>query len=436
MIHRRHPFFRALTLGTLAAFLGGCLTTNLPPISAVGSGFTPLADEVELWSDARAEEENLLEHVQLYDDPQLERYLDNVVAHLTPTGMAANPELQYKVRVLEDPTLNAFAYPHGNLYVHTGLLARMENEDQLATVLAHEMTHVENRHMLRYRRGVQNRQNAIFAVAIAASIWASVEEDRALSKGHWGKANEIDFIFDVVVGLGLQLALVAAVNGYGRNLEDEADQGGFVKMRNSGYELSQAPRVYEILQDGHGESSSLEVFFFGSHPNLSKRVENARLWIGNNQASSGYRDGGPIAQGTDFAQLLRPVLRDDARMNLEEGRLGIAEDELQRALALDPNDSEVHYLIALAKSARAQQAPEQEGSLRLEAKRELERAIELDASKAEYWRELGDLTYAERDYRRACQAYERFLDLDPDSEDAGSIEDTLHGLRNNEGVCP
>lgn len=431
--HRRNPIFRAVALATLGAFLASCATTRLPPISASGSAFTPEPDEIELWGDSRAEEETLLDKVAVYDDPGLESYLAAIVARLNPPGMAANPELELEVRVIEDPSLNAFAYPHGSLYVHTGLLARMENEDQLATVLAHEMTHVENRHMLRYRRGAQNRQIAIGAVAVAASIWAASEEIHQLEHGHWGKAAGIGVLSDLVIGLGLQLAILAAVNGYGRELEVEADQGGFGKMRAAGYDLAQAPRVYEILQDDHGDGGQLEVFFFGSHPNLASRVDSARVWLGQNRDAT---PAGPIAAGEAFARKLRAVVRDDARLNIEAGRLGIAEDELRRALALDANDPEVHYLYSLVHLARRQETPERRDQLEAEALRSLERAVELGPEESLYWGELGDLADEEGDYRRACQAFERYLDLDPGAEDAVEVEERLEKLHDSQGRCP
>src|SRR5689334_20514083 len=126
------PIVRPIAVLTLLAFTASCATTQLPPISASGAGFKPLPDEQTLWEESREEEEQLLEKVSLYEDPLLESYLQGVVVRLTPRGMAENPEVHYRVRVVEDPTLNAFAYPHGAIYVHTGLLARIENEDQLA----------------------------------------------------------------------------------------------------------------------------------------------------------------------------------------------------------------------------------------------------------------------------------------------------------------
>ena len=226
---RRPPLFRAVAILTLATFTASCATTRLPPISASGAAFEPLADELALWEESRAEEEKLLAEVRLYEDPLLEDYLEGVITRLNPPPMAANPALSYQVHVVADPTLNAFAYPHGALYVHTGLLARMASEDHVATVLGHEMTHVEYRHMLRYRRAAQNRQIGLTVAAVAAAVVLAGEEGEAYGEGKWRKGATIGVLSDLLIGLGLQLAFLAAVNGYGRDLEQEADYGGFAK---------------------------------------------------------------------------------------------------------------------------------------------------------------------------------------------------------------
>jgi len=265
-------WLRTTAVCTMLALVGSCVSTKLPPISSAGAAFQPLDGERKLWERSREEESKLRKETDLYQDPLLEDYLEQVVAHLNPPGMADNPELSYRVSVLENPTLNAFAFPHGSLYVHTGLLARMENEDQLATVLGHEMTHVENRHMLRHQRSARNKQIGFGVGAVAAAVILAGEEGRAYDEGNWGKAARLDVLGDLMIGLGLQLAFIAAINGYGRDLEREADQGGFEKMSWAGYDIAEAPRVYEALLDDQGERGKTEVFFFGSHPMLTERI--------------------------------------------------------------------------------------------------------------------------------------------------------------------
>jgi predicted Zn-dependent protease len=434
---RRSTPFRATALLTLAALSASCVTTQLPPISASGAGFEPLRDEQRLWDESRAEEDKLLSKVKLYDDPLLTDYLGEVATRLNPPGMAANPEIHYQVRVVEDPTLNAFAYPHGSLYVHTGLLARMENEDQLATVLGHEMTHVENRHMLRWRRSAQNKQIALSVAAVAAAVIVAGEEAEQLGKGHWGKAAAIDVMSQVLIGLGLQLAFLASVNGYGRALEAEADQGGFVKLTAAGYDTAQAPRVYEALLEDRGDPGKVEAFFFGNHPRLAERIASAKGWLAAHPAAPVEAAGGSPADPDLFARRMRPVVRDDARLNLDLGRLELAESELARALAAMPEDPETHFLVARLKLARAGAAPEPEVERALveDARAALAESIRLDPDRPAPHRELGLLLYRGGDFAGACPELRRYVDLAPDADDAPHVRDYLLEL-DRDGHCP
>lgn len=434
-------FRRAVAIVTLALFTASCASTNLPPISATGATFQPLPDELALWEQSRAEEEKLLGEVTLYEDPLLEDYLTGVVMRLNPPQMAANPSIIYKVRVVADPTLNAFAYPHGSLYVHTGLVARMESEDHLATVLGHEMTHVENRHMLRYQRAAQNRQIGFAVASVAAAVVLAGEQGEAYEAGDWSRAATIGVLGDLLIGLGLQLAFLAAVNGYGRDLEQEADYGGFAKLAAAGYDPAVGPEVYQALLDDHGEPASVEGFFFGSHPKLSARVENAKLWLDEHPeaAAAGEGAGGEAATGEatdEFSRRIRPVVRDDAALNLEAGRLMIAEDQLARALEWMPEDPESHLLLGRLRQAQAEVEtdPALAAERLAEAEAALREAIRLDADRPEPHRELGLLLYRAGDRPAACIAFRHYLELAPEGDDAGRFRDYVLELE-RDGVC-
>jgi predicted Zn-dependent protease len=424
-----------VTVVTLSLFVFSCVTTQLPPISSSGAGFEPLKDESELWNQARAEESKLLDEAPIYDDPLLEDYLESVVASLNPSAMAANRSVRYQVRVLEDPTLNAFAYPHGSMYVHTGLLARMENESQLATVLGHEMTHVENRHTVRYHRSARNRQVGFSIAALAAAVILAEEEADAFWAGDYGKAARISVLGQILVGLGLQLAFLASVNGYGRDLEREADFGSFDKMENAGYDLRESPKVYELLQDGHGESGDLETFFFGSHPRLSQRVESAREHLAERPQVFQVPQASDESSLT-FERRIRPVLRDDARMNIELGRYELAAFELDKAIALMPEDADAHLLVGQLKLALADEAldPADEAQLREEAIVSLRESILLSPAQPKAHRELGLIAYRAGDFTTACTRLAAYLDLDADAEDARSIRGYLVELE-RDGHC-
>jgi len=432
---RHTAAFRSVALATLLLIAASCVSTQVPPISSQGGSFKPLRDEQALWDQSRDEEKKLLENVKLYKDPLLDSYLEQVVSHLNPSGMAANPAIRYKVRVVEDPTLNAFAYPHGSLYVHTGLLARMENEDELATVLGHEMTHVENRHMLRYQRSIRNKQIGLSIAALAAAVVIADAEGDALSNGDWGKAATIDVLGNLIVGLGLQLAFLASVNGYGRGLEVEADEGGFVKMAAAGYDLQQAPKVYQALLDDRGEPKKVEAFFFGSHPRLSERVESTRAYVAKHS-------GGPVAESVRqerddaFTRRIRPVVRDDARLNIEMGRLTLAESQLDKVRDWMPEDPETHFLagrLRLAQAA-AEKSPVDQRLRRREAEESFRKSIELDPGRPAPHRELGLLLYERKSLREACVQFRRYTKLAPNADDAGRIRDYVLEME-RDGDC-
>jgi beta-barrel assembly-enhancing protease len=429
---RRSATFRAATLATLLLFAVSCASTQLPPISSQGRSFAPLRDEQALWVQSRAEEEKLLGDVKLYGDPGLDAYLEEVVGRLNPPAMASNPAVRYRVRVIEDPTLNAFAYPHGSIYVHTGLLARMEDEDELATVLGHEMTHVEYRHMLRYQRSEHNKAVGLSVAAITASVLLAVAEGDALDHGQWGKAEVLDVFGNLMVGLGLQLAFQASVNGYGRGLEEEADLGGFGKLAAAGYDLHEAPKVYQALLDDLGEPRKAEAFFFGSHPRLSERIAVTKRYVDQHPGAKLAEDR--VYREDAFARHIRPVVRDDARLNIDMGRLTLAESELKKAREWMPSDPEIHFLRGRLRLAQATgKSPEEARGLRREAEDAFRKAIELDAGRPAPHRELGLLLRDRKDLHGACVQLRRYQKLAPDAEDMEEIEDAVAALERGGG---
>ncbi|MEW5806697.1 MAG: M48 family metalloprotease [Acidobacteriota bacterium] len=409
-------------------FLFSCMPTRVPPISSSGAAFQPEKDEKRLWDESRAEEKKFLEKAEFYKDPLLEDYLNTVALRLEPEGLAAQDQLAIRVRILNDPTLNAFAYPHGTIYVHTGLIARLENEDQIAGVIAHEMTHVENRHMLRYKRSIQNKQIGFMIAAIAGSIWAASEAGHAAEEGHWGKAARISQVADLLLGLGLQLAFIAAINGYGRNLEREADDGALKKMQNFGYNPAQMEKVYSLLLDDHGDGTKLETFFFGNHPQLKERIENTRAYLSSHPEINDVPAKANV-DPQDFQRRVRSLLKDDALLNMNAGRFGIAEDELKRAIAIVPGDPVAHYLLGILYMKKADVKKEEAETLRQNALNFFIEAVQLDPLYADPHRELGLGAYRSGDFPTACGEFKKYIELAPGASDVARMKDYILELK-------
>jgi predicted Zn-dependent protease len=121
--------------------LTACDTTPIRPMQGQEDIHNLTPEEHRLWHSAAELDEQLEKADYLYEDEALRAYIESVMQKLYPEYAGA-----ITVRVVDSPDLNAFALPNGSIYINTGMLTRLENEAQLATVLAHEGVHFTNRH--------------------------------------------------------------------------------------------------------------------------------------------------------------------------------------------------------------------------------------------------------------------------------------------------
>lgn len=409
-----------------ALLLPACASRNVAPIGAGGQPFRPEADERALWSRAEKEEQALLKRTKVYDDPLLEEYLSAITDRLMPEPVRAAGGPGIKVGVIRDPTLNAFAMPNGKIYIHTGLLSRLENEAQLATILGHEMTHVTHRHALRFSRDAQTKQTLYTVGAIAASIGVAVAAGSMAKSGDYVSAAVLSQTANAVLGLGLALATVAAIQGYGRDLEREADQEGMAQLARAGYDPAEAPKVFTLLLDEAGDRGPVETFFFGSHPRLQERIETTTALVKTTYAAA-PTDPPRIRHTEEFELRTRTVVRENAYEDIRMGRFALAQRQLDRVLTVTPRDPIAHVYYGDLHRLRSQRAKSLDDK-KAEAQQALERyerAAELDPMLPDPWRQLGFLYYQQKDKDRAKTAFQKYLALKSDAADAKRIKEYL-----------
>jgi beta-barrel assembly-enhancing protease len=390
-----------------------------------GKPFRPEPDERKLWSDAEKEEEKLAKTGKTYDDPLLEDYLASVAARLVPEEAQQAGAPAPRMALFRDPTLNAFAMPNGKVYIHTGLLSRVENEAQLSMILGHELTHVTNRHALMFNRDAQNKQIWFTALAVAASLGVAVAAGSQQSKGNYVSAEVLRQTSNIFLGLGLQLAFIAAVNGFGRDLEREADREGMERMVQAGYDPREAPRVFALLKDDHGDGSKLENFFFGNHPRLDERIATTEELLKTKYAAT---DTSALVRNSDeFAMRTRTVVRENAALDIRAGRFGLAKSQLDRVLPLAPKDPTTHLYYGDLYRLQAQRAkkPADKPALVAQALEAYERAAALDPTYPDPFRQMGFLYYQSKDPEKAREAFRRYLALKPDATDARRIKEYM-----------
>jgi predicted Zn-dependent protease len=118
---------RYTALVLVLCVVAACASTNLPPIGSSHQPFQLSADGREIWEQSDAEQQKPNRRGRLYQDPRLEEYINDIARRL-PLPQVEEVGIPVRVRIFQDPGLNALAYPNGALSMHTGLLARVELE--------------------------------------------------------------------------------------------------------------------------------------------------------------------------------------------------------------------------------------------------------------------------------------------------------------------
>jgi len=120
----------------VCCLVAGCATPRPLPVAQT---LTASEEEQMLWRRAQEEQDTINGSGMLYQDAEIENYLNQIAENLQTNSIW--PDISFQIKVVKDTNLNAFAFPNGVIYIHTGILARMDNEAQLAALLAHEMVH-------------------------------------------------------------------------------------------------------------------------------------------------------------------------------------------------------------------------------------------------------------------------------------------------------
>ncbi len=363
----------------LVLALAGCATTSLPPLS--GTRLDLQEDEKRIWINAEEGEKQINRSGLVAADADFERYLGEVARKLFPDTPVA-----FRIRVLRDSGMNAFALPNGAIYLHTGLLARMENEAQLAALLGHELTHAVNRHGIRTMRDIKNKAAIFSAVTLG--------------------------------GYGSSLLTLASVTGYERDLEREADREGYRRMVDAGYEPSEAPRIFRILELWIRETGVKDPYFFSSHPKVLERIESFEAL-----AAADPQRGKGVDNREVFVRRTATVVFENAMLDLKGGRYESALRGVDRCIAASPREARGHCLRG--EILRRRNA----GSDIDNAVVSYRQAVAVDAACAEAYRALGLIHFKRAEKEEARRMLEQYLRVSPGASDRAYVEGYLRSLR-------
>jgi predicted Zn-dependent protease len=289
------------------------------------------------------------------DDPDIETYLNQLGGRLV--AVSSDPGMGFYFFPINEPTINAFAMPGGFIGVHTGLILSAQTESELAGVLAHEISHVTQRHIA--RQLFQSKKLSMASmVAMGLALLAARSNPQAAMAGISAS----------------QAGAISAQLAYSRDFEREADRLGFDTLKQGGFDPGGMPGFFERLQSSTRLYENNATAYLRTHPLTVERLSDMQ----NRQQTVSYRQvadsqdfllvrarvralqGRPVDAVRDFETLLREkkyASEGGARYGLavayaRSANWAAAEQELLAVRKLKVSSAMVERLLAEARVAR------------------------------------------------------------------------------------
>ena len=315
--HRPTSFKRQLlAVSLLSATLAGAAPLaqaqqgyQLPDLGSTSAAVTT-SDEYRL---GRAWLRQFRAQTDPWQDPITQTYVRSMLAKLVPYS-GVNERLV--VTLVDSRLLNAFAVPGGVVGVNAGLFTTAPEEDEFASVLAHELGHLAQRHYARRMERVEETQLPTMAAMLAGMV---------LAAGGGGSAG-------IAAMMGTQAAFIQDQLAYSRRFEQEADRVGLGAMAKAGYDPQAMPDMFRTLQKLAALQGGNPPEFLLTHPVTESRISDTQ---------------------TRADQLPSPPHRDDPTYAMIRGRalLLINRDNPSQAMTAleqdDPPPAALSYLQAL-----------------------------------------------------------------------------------------
>jgi predicted Zn-dependent protease len=310
------------------------------------------------------------------DDPESEAYINAIGHRLSSQAQGQiNP---FTFFLVNSPVINAFAVPGGFIGVHAGLVLQTQSESELASVLAHEISHITQRHAAR-----------TFEAASRLSLPAAVAILGAIALG----------VVNPAAGQAAIMAVTAAQQQYGLNFtranEEEADRIGMQLLAQSGFNPQAMADFFERLQTANRYNDPANIpEFLRTHPVTTNRIAEARARA-ERYPKRRYQESVSFYLARARMQVLTAKNPQDM-VRLYEDNLRNGQYQVEEA---------AHYGYALALAAAQEHA---------KARQELERLMKAAPDEPAYMLALASLDVDEEQYPRALQTYRKVLQLYPD----------------------
>ena len=383
---------------TLAALHTGVANARVLPqnmVPLVGKGFAPTdKDEKGLWNEMERVEEEVSGSNLVVDNPELQNYIKNII------GTVGGPAAQdFRIYLMRIPEFNAMMFPTGFAVVFSGLLLRMRNEAQLASVIAHESGHFLRRHQIRAWRDMR-RKSDLFAIG-------------AMLAGVGGAAG------GVYLGNYVQLAQLGTILSlftYSREMEAEADAMGIKLLEQNGYPPIEMSTMWQQLIGEENASARYrgkhrhKGGLFDTHPSSDSRMADLRLDAAELTVPGKAYDNRRERYLAQIGQIRPTLLDDQVRLN-DPG----ASQYLIETLAQDGWNGLLRYYEGEVWRLRNRVGDDARAAQSYAA------AVVYPDAPADAWRWHGISLLKAGRTTEAKAAFARYLTMKPDAPDAAWV---------------
>lgn len=193
-----------------------------------------------------------------WQDPITQDYVESLIGRLLPYSDVGNTQII--VTLVDSRLLNAFAVPGGVVGVNAGLFSFADSEDAFASVLAHELGHLSQRHFARRMERVEETQLPTMAAMLAGMVIAA---------GGGGNAG-------LAAMMGSQAAFIQDQLAYSRRFEQEADRVGLEAMTQAGFDPQAMPAMFRAMQRLTSLQGGNPPEFLLTHPVTESRISDTQ----------------------------------------------------------------------------------------------------------------------------------------------------------------
>jgi predicted Zn-dependent protease len=382
--------------------------------------------KIDLLKTAAEQEEQFVRRGVRFNDPELQNIIDRVAEAVLPT--VADTFIDFRLYLIRDPSPIAFSLADGQIYLHTGLLARLESEAQLGAVIAHEAHHVAAHHHIQaddYRRTKGNVAGV--GAMLLGSGWESNIDHDARTKF----SDDMEFEADtgsvaLIAQAGYAPAAAAQALARLRRDTELSAASPTTSFNTNAVMLERQGRLQE-LAEALPQQSADAAAASGDRPLQLRRViemtidDYIRLdnpgtaidlvdaMIADQPDAFLYAAKGDshLALGPRVTHELQPL----SGWTIADKRQAFTrEEKFEKYLAMEGGPERLAYNLESAASA-------------------YNTAIQLDENNARAYRGLGNMYLDQKDYRQAGRNYVRYLKLAPDAVDRPYVLENLQQIK-------